>query len=263
MKTAALTRDYFESQVKSLMTFFDKPANRFTEKHFHDLRVELKQIKSVLALLQQNDPKFNLKKLYKPFKKIFDLAGKVREAQVELEMLQPYITIKAIEHYSQELQGVISKQKKKFFDAFSSKMKATLQKAVEKILTEMQKADDQLGLADLGRKERQAKKLLQRDPLKRTDVHALRKELKVIYYLHKMLKPKHPHLTVPDEFQELLGKWHDGRVLLASLKKYLDSHFLLTREANSITSLRRRIDTANDKLLQKYSNTKLHWFNYF
>jgi CHAD domain-containing protein len=75
--------------------------------------------------------------------------------------------------------------------------------------------------------------------LKPSGVHAFRKELKDIYYLQKMLEKKNHRYARTDEFQELLGKWHDARVLIQGIKDFI-RRFLPTKDKVVFEKIRQK-----------------------
>ena len=98
--------------------------------------------------------------------------------------------------------------------------------------------------------------LMKADKLAKKDVHNLRKQIKDIFYLQKIFQPKDNRLIVADEFQEMLGQWHDNRVLAKDILKGAKNHKLQPDEVKALMTLRKKILASSDRQLAKIEVTR-------
>jgi hypothetical protein len=76
---------------------------------------------------------FKRKKLFKPFKLIFRLAGKVRELQVEEAMLKKYFTGNLLTDYRNSLKKLRLQEQENYFTIRNKKFAAQLKKRIAKL----------------------------------------------------------------------------------------------------------------------------------
>jgi len=250
VKTSSLLKNYFQHQSNQLLSFFEKPNTQLSENDLHTIRVEIKKIKSLLVLLDNVSSSFDLKKIYGPFKIIFRQAGKIRELQIQVRMIKLYPTNVSVKKYVQLLSKQIIAEKKKLFSRLTPSLIRKLEKRKSTIKDSADQVNSKIALPAFHKKEKYIQKLLGSSRWKPANLHELRKRMKEIYYWQKMLKPKDNGLMITDEFQELLGKWHDGRVLENGLKEYIKSGALLPKDVPPLESLKTKISKKNQQLFQ-------------
>jgi len=81
---------YFEQQLKALTKRLALPAKAYTPLVFHRMRVAMKKINALLALLAYHYPDLDQKREFHPFRRLFKQMGQVRDLDVELELLGRY-----------------------------------------------------------------------------------------------------------------------------------------------------------------------------
>jgi CHAD domain-containing protein len=79
---------YLLKRVTVISGFLEIPKESFTTETIHDLRVEIKKLHALFELLEHCHDNFKMKRLFKPFRHLFRQTGKVREIQVEEELLK-------------------------------------------------------------------------------------------------------------------------------------------------------------------------------
>ena len=114
MKTKKKLKKYFKSHTSEIDALLKKPDKDFSKEDFHRLRVEIKKIRALTAMLKPAAKKFKQKKALKPLKKIFQQAGKVREIQLEEALLHQRDPKHRLKTYTRNLRAQELKEKKKF-----------------------------------------------------------------------------------------------------------------------------------------------------
>ena len=81
----------FDEKIRSFLFYLDKAKKTYQIEDIHQLRVNTKRINAVYQLLESATAlRFKAQSHLKPIKDIFKSAGKLREGQVNLELLKLY-----------------------------------------------------------------------------------------------------------------------------------------------------------------------------
>lgn len=211
------------------------------EKDFHALRVDIKRIRAVLELIQSTNPKFRFKACFKPFSFFFKPAGEVRELQLMHSMINEADKGKKLTYFLYALDARIKNAENTFAQRITKKRIKRLRKTIALIRPFARKITAKKVHSYIAEKKEHVHALLQQPILIEADVHDLRKEIKKVFYLQKIFHASDHRFTIADDFQELLGRWHDGVVIDLDLQKELHSRELKSDEIRMITSVRRKI----------------------
>lgn len=256
MKTSSLVTNFFRKQTDELLLSFEKTVESFTENDFHLVRIDIKRIKALLTLLKEVHPKFNRKKYFSPFKVIFRQAGKIRDLQIQLIMVKANPLNSPIEKFEQELSRQISTEKKKLSILIKPSLIRDLRRKTSTLTDYLSHIRGKAVKRYLKKKEKTIHQLLSPVELKPSGIHELRKRIKELYYLQKMMEPKNIRVINTDQFQELLGKWHDGRVFLQGLKTFMKSRTLPQEDISTFELLKRKMTIDDQQLYQNILQDK-------
>jgi CHAD domain-containing protein len=195
-------RRYLSKRCQNIRHYLQAYADSRGREDLHKLRVELKKIKAFMKLHKQKNT----------IREIFQHAGMIREADLNLEMMkqfhinQPAVKTRAqktlknepdrfcaeVEHYGEIIQDACSDLKKQLSPIKGRKIKHWVSRQLKKIAV-----------------------IIETDQL-----HATRKRIKNLVYIHA-LYPKLPLNTeYLDQLQDTIGKWHDAEVAIGLLKKH-------------------------------------------
>lgn len=195
----------------------------------HNIRVELKKIRSLFYYLRFTDKNFSFKTEYKCFKKIFKEAGKIRELHLILKLIQKYkIRIPDVEFYSSQ-ENRLTYEFRKGIEVFKKELENADQSTVKYInKSDTGKLSEYLLVRQL-----MLQKLLTHLADK-TGLHDIRKVIKDIVYISEILFGKQNSAEqIFDEIQNSIGKWHDKQVLIVFLQvKYPESHKHIIQKLN-------------------------------
>ncbi|MCW5907712.1 MAG: CHAD domain-containing protein [Chitinophagales bacterium] len=198
-------------------------------EHLHKLRVTIKRIKALFRLANAADTRFNNDKFYKPYRKLFKAAGKIREAQVHIQNLQLLTGKKRSAETEQLKRGI--RQMNAAFVSMQVDFISSIDKRSEEIgekLKRIKSARLQKCFAtDLKQICKRVYAIRRADKL-----HSFRKKLKRLMYNNELTSAKNRMLTrsylkAIDDLQDTIGKWHDAELLKfmamqeVSLKNYL------------------------------------------
>ena len=248
MKTSSRIKIYFQQQTDNLLLSLSKPVDSLSENDFHLIRVTLKRIKAILNLLEGTQPNFSHKKTYAPFKVIFQHAGKIRDLQVQLILLRSNPWNPIIDKFERKLTRQASDEKIKLFNLIQPSLILDIQKKVSTIANNLNKIKEKEVNHFLKKQKKIILKLLSSALRKPSYVHKLRKQIKDFYYWQVMLMPEKSRPINTDQFQRLLGDWHDGRVLLQGLKTFMKNENLSSEELFTFESAKRKVSTNNQQL---------------
>lgn len=214
-------RKYYRSRYDLLLCSLELYYTYPDPEILHNIRVELKKIRSLFNYLRFTDKKFSFKNEYKSFKKIFKEAGMIRELHLILKLIQKYkIRIPDEEFYSAQ-EYRLTYEFRTGIEEFKKELKVA-----------HQSAEKHLSKSDTGKlseyllvRQLLLQKLLTQLP-DRAGLHDIRKVIKDIVYLSEILFGKQNSAEqIFDDIQNSIGKWHDKQVLIGFLQEnYPESH---------------------------------------
>ncbi len=227
---------YCIKRINSFLNNTDKIQISSDTKTLHDIRTDIKKLRSVFILTIMSDKKFKESVFYRNnviiLKRIFRLAGKIREAELILieavgTGISPEIADKvkasvqkSMEIYRSEFADLMTGFKKDSFIEIKKYYKKTDKKFKGKKIL--------LICLNLLRKEFQKIKLLTVVNHSPENLHAIRKHLKNICttgnFLHKINHNKRLALFIRIcEKEEIkLGNWHDKIIFAEYLRVFLN-----------------------------------------
>jgi CHAD domain-containing protein len=194
----------------------------------HDMRVSLKRIDTLIRMLNfEKKANFRMKKSFSPFRRLFKLAGPLRDFQVQviiLDEMSQAMTIDAeiVESFHQK-SGFLTM---KFLLAVKSINVLQTKRNLKLVCSYIEKCNDdelkkQISLYELDRKA-----LLKHYSIESrtgSSLHSARKIIKDLSYLIEMQNPgKANVISKLASFKEaghILGDWHDRHVMLNYLQE--------------------------------------------
>lgn len=256
MKTSAKLIKFYHQHADAVNELLQKPTPEFHEEDFHALRVHIKKIKAVFSLTDACVKKFKQDKLFKPFKTVFQQAGKVRELQLQVSLMKKYKQDPALKDYYKKLEDDIQKEHQEFFKLVDYKLKNSLIKKVKETLPYLSKVNSSAVRKFLQEKRIHIEELIQKGNPQTEQVHDLRKHFKELFYLQKIFQPKTKRLAIADDFQELVGQWHDHQVISNDLLKDAQNHKLKPEQVKAIMTLQKKISAHAARVFNKIEFAK-------
>lgn len=219
-----LNRKTQQRHFRKNMETVDRSLNVFREKQdneaLHKLRVEVKKMKAALLLQSGSFNKEKLPPEFEDIRKVFKAAGKIREADINLRLLdEHHITDKKIK----KAQQAIVKKKGKAFRERVDKHRAKMHQHLSFFLRRFYDLPDRK-IEQLFSKELHALAHASQVRLGSVQLHDCRKKLKNLLYIHASLLPSTVKKMKINTFylkklEETIGEWHDVLVIIGLLKK--------------------------------------------
>lgn len=178
-------KKYLNSRKVNIDFLLGKPKRSYTAGTFHKLRVELKKLKALLDLVNYRSKDFKRSSTYKPFKKVFRQAGKVRELQIQEAMLKKNFPNNSLRGYKEILRDSRLEEKRQFFSMIDSKLINRLRAKFDEIDPFLTKIKSKKAARYLDREIGGIKNNLNQIPLQKEELHELRKGLKTLNYKRK------------------------------------------------------------------------------
>ncbi len=208
--------NYFRKRWESLFSHLHAFADYGDTEELHRVRMEIKKIKALFSLQKNRVDGKNERKHFKPICKLFDKAGKIRVAQINLELMHRFrITNSPLEKIqthtlvgeSEKLHSKIVRHEKNirkeysfFLDQFHNLENERIRKSVGKELKSLAKVFS--------------------GNMKVKQLHHSRMKLKNLIYANEICS-----IRLPDESQlnavyirkleQMIGKWHDTVTAIA------------------------------------------------
>jgi CHAD domain-containing protein len=211
-------KTFAQRQFRSLVKHLKKYRGSRETETLHQIRVDIKKIKAILAVINDSNKGFRAHKNFIPFREIFRGAGAIRETDVLARLLVRYQlgTING---------GSIPKNEKTLMIAFESDIPRFV-KTVKRRMKKLKPYVNRVSRPDfkrfLDRKKNEVKAQLYPKP-KMLLLHKIRKAIKEIIYLSEADgKLKKKEAKFYDRIQSTIGDLHDKQVLLNLLKNRND-----------------------------------------
>lgn len=208
-------KKYAHNRFRNLCKQLQRYEQRTNPDTLHRIRVELKKIKALFHLVGFCTDDFNARKKYKPLKKIFKMAGCIREFDVVVQMLHKY-KIDSIRYDSHS----VAERKKESIACFRKNIFSYRHK-VSRCYKKMSTYFNEVNLkcskkyilcVDKDLKQR----LFPR--IRAGRLHESRKLLKEIIYLSPLYTYNAVGAKYYHELQDVIGDWHDKQMLINVLE---------------------------------------------
>jgi len=244
IKSKALDKVFIPYQTKdnTLVIRYDELMDNFcqnhrslikkpTRKNIHQLRVAIKKIRAVLRLIERTSKgSFNKTEHFEMFSALFQSAGKVREAQVNGKLIKKYTDAEGLS-YMNYLEDIESRAAEQLSEEARALNTLKLEVLNKELLKKARKVSDE----DIRQEatkyiSHNLKKVIQySDDLQK--LHTVRKIVRTISVVLKYLSydPSGTYneanlYYVVDKLNDMIGEWHDGQVLVDSIRSFMRQH---------------------------------------
>jgi hypothetical protein len=206
-----------------------------------------------MDFIQFNCADFERKKLFKPFKKLFRQAGRVREFQLEKGIVKEYKQLVPLKRYYSQLNSRIQKEQKAFSKVIDKKVRREIRKSLKEMKSFVQKT----GSADMEiyikNENEKIHSLITQQPLKAEQMHSLRKLLKADFYNRKSIDMPGNEVCLKkeDNFLDVLGKWHDYTTTINHLERAILKIDMDVTELSPVLKIKEEISFDERNLFKK------------
>ncbi len=226
--------ELYEEKIRSFLFYLEKAKKTYLIQDIHQLRVNTKRINAIYQLIESATAlNFNAESHLKPIKAIFKSAGKLREGQVNLELMKTYdlhsdpfmmysVTLEKSQVKTiRDLKIAVEKFDKISFDHTIGMIKAYCEQIDKSEL--LDKMDQYIRM--------KAESIEQLLPKKQhpNNVHRIRMNLKAmepVLSLFCAANPDKYYQEVVGSLKEsalFIGEWHDRMILVKSINKFLEN----------------------------------------
>jgi len=213
---------YAAQQLRSIDYLLRKPANTYKSVTIHRLRVRIKKIHTLLRFLNYCFEDFKMKKIFDPFDQLFHQAGEIRELQLEEAKLKKYFSKNSLPGYKIVLKKDQARSKKLFFSTLDKIRPVLLKKTKEYLEPYIKKIKRQDIKNYIKKNRNEIREIVTRGLSENKKIHELRKQLKNLQYIQKATRTNNKSKLIPkaDILSDLLGKWHDHRMIIKRLEDF-------------------------------------------
>ena len=241
---------YLGRRKSAIHLLMKKARTRFTSDKFHRFRVEIKKLNAFLNLISFCSDDFKRKKTFKPFKKLFRQAGKVRELQLEKKILKKYQVDNLLMDYSETLDRLRVVEKETFFSMLKRNTASRLKKKFQVIVPYVSRIDGINSSEYLTEYKCLFDELQTHQAFKPHQIHQIRKWLKELRYGCKILSIKPQNIPVLNKscLSALLGKWHDYEIIINHLKFMIQNGKVNSRELDCLEDIIQKLSSDRETL---------------
>jgi hypothetical protein len=232
--------------LNDVLDFFSVQDNTATST-VHETRVNLKRADALIRLIRFSDRKLSARKL-KAFRSFFRLAGKLRSAQVEFDLISEYFSEPSFNPtYLHQLHENKARWTKKYLAFIKKDSHKALEKAINHLKQSAKGITQKQIRQYLEAEEKRVSKRLKRNIFREQDLHNTRKDLKR-YYLNLTLAKQHNEPV--KKLLDLLGLWHDLQVAFDHLIKAIHTAGLNESENEPIQKIKSVLITDKENLYE-------------
>ncbi len=256
---------YYESRCKNLAEYFLPASNYFDPDGVHDLRVEIKQLRSFFRLIEWIAPTFTVKKNIRNIRKLFKSAADLRDIHVQQILTREWskeLGVFLSEYYNTLKQKEFPARAE--FATFAANFDLHDEIAVnqKRILKALEHLSDKDGTA---KTRDRIEQLLQQiveygnaNRLQEEHLHKLSILAKETRYTIQVAQKCFPELGYTEELDQqlrglhqVLGKWHDTDIALGHIDDFLTEFQELFTEPKAISSADIKVYETLCKTLQE------------
>lgn len=255
---------YLKKRRTALKFLTRTPKRKFGQSRFHELRVEIKKLRATLNRLEFQLKDFDGERAYKPFRKLFAQAGKVREIQIQKSILKSQDVQGQVPGYLKQLDQKIRKERSRFFKIRTVKLNSKIKKRLKELGRKNREAENLETAPFLNSLIGEIKELLLSGTLEQASAHLLRKKLKNLAYNLESLSQKKAAKMHPERNHliNLLGTWHDLTSVQDTLLAQVSSTPLPEEEKTILSAINQKIKSESELIFAEI-NEKIPLFDDF
>lgn len=257
MVSNVITTTKKKASIKKIRSRYRKCLNEIAacsepgtinEESVHNLRVNLKRVDALIALLKYTGHRIPSNKL-KSFKVLFRLAGKLRAIQVEFGVIKNRFAEDSVNtNYLHQLHELKVKRLKDYSKYLDSEVPRSLEGGIKLLKKKISLLTKKHILRYLSAEEKKLAKKLKRNIFREQELHFIRKELKRYYLNSKMAEYEDERIG---KMQDLLGNWHDLQIAFDHVVKTIYIGQLTAPESEPIKKIKYDLITEKEGLYEK------------
>ncbi|WP_296704491.1 CHAD domain-containing protein [Algoriphagus sp.] len=242
-----------KSNLDTIDELLKTPRGEFSKSTFHKLRVEIKKLNAIFNLINFCTKDFKRKETFRPFKEVFKQAGKVRELQLEEDILDQYFSTNSLFDYRKRINNDLSKEKNSFFELLGKELDRKIAHKMDVLIPFVDQVGKKKAEAFIEKKKNVIESLISKNSLNTEELHKLRKLLKTLMYSLASISLENEENIDSEELEltDLLGDWHDFDIAINKFDKALISNEIEPNEAKEIEEVKIKISLERDLLLKK------------
>jgi CHAD domain-containing protein len=256
MQLLKIIHSYLKKREETITGLLRSKEKKHEPENFHQLRLEIKKTRAVLALLSSCTSSIDLKSKLSPFRSLFKQAGKIRELQLHKNYLHKHSGSDEMPVYNNTLEKQTTEEIKRFSALKKQKEIQGLTLTSNSLRLSPININEDTIETSLEKEQESILKLLGKEKLKVPQVHDLRKRIKSFYFLSTLFPIKKKKLKHLNEFQELMGKWHDYEVFGEELQKVDKLQNIPIEEKKKIRKLKPKVIQKRETLFKKIDKSR-------
>ncbi len=249
-------KSYFEIYLQKQFTIIVEnlavSQQSFDFDAIHDLRVAIKKVKALFLIVDEiSDKKLKVKKRLRKLRKLFKTFGKLRDIQIQKELLSEYE--QTLNKGFPELQEYINNIETEYRPVCLQKSLKFKHKNIHKLTKVILRCEsfDSVIIKDKITERFRSLQLLSNNVSDSANLHVFRIKLKEIIHILQIISQNKDFIselsvnsTKLKSVAEHLGKWHDKEVFLELLNNFVLSIKPINNEKyiNFITKIQKDIE---------------------
>jgi hypothetical protein len=240
-------RSRYRKCLNEIAQYFSEPG-AINEESVHNLRVNLKRVDAMIALLKYTGYKIPSDKL-KSFKVLFRLAGNLRAIQVEFGVIKNHFADDSVNmNYLHQLHEIKARRLRNYSKYLGSELPRHLKGGIKLLKKKISHLTKKHIARYLSAEEKKLSKRLKRNIFREQELHFIRKDLKRYYLNSKMVEHDDERI---EKMLDLLGNWHDLQIAFDHVVKTIYTGQLTAPESEPIMKIKYNLITEKEGLYEK------------
>jgi hypothetical protein len=240
-------RSRYRTCLKEISQCFTE-AGSINEESVHNLRVNLKRVDALIALLTHSGRKIPARKL-KAFRTLFRIAGKLRAKQVEFGIINNHFADDSVNmNYLHQLHESKAKRLSEYSKFLASDVPRPLKRGIELLKKNISHLTKKHVTRYLSTEETKLAKRLKRSIFREQKLHFIRKDLKRYYLNSKMADHQNERI---EKMLDLLGNWHDYQIAFDHVVKTIYTGNLTAPESEPVKQIKYQLMTDKESYYEK------------
>ena len=201
--------EYFNKRFQCLLKHLNAFSSSKDPADLHKFRLEIKKTNALISLLSAHSGNNKIKSHFKPVRRIFKFAGKIRDLQLNLAFIENRQLYDEAFYKEQKENMAIQTQQ---FCKNIKLYELVIQKAFEILIKHTKNISENFIISEINSQVKQITRFIIEFDYK-DNPHKCRKLIKYILFISNLYKPvkqKMNHfIQYLDKLQVLIGEWHD------------------------------------------------------
>ena len=233
-------KTYLNKREETLFQLLERERKYFEPITYNKLCIEIRKIMALLELMSYSKEKVDVKRILKPFKKIYEQAEIIKGLQDREAMLKRFIPGPLLKSFRTDVRRDKLNKIQIFFELPESSIGKKIRKRFLKLNDAADDISRKKGNAFLEKSRKKIEKILKTENPVTTTYHELKDKMEGYQTLTDCIQPNEEktHIEKRANLSDLLNRYFDFEVMLGFIEEMAIIHGIPKVEAKPIEKIR-------------------------